>query len=58
MKNKMTRLISVLLVLAMVAAVFTACDPAAAGPTEPPHVDYAAEVRASVLNTNAWNSTR
>lgn len=44
MKNTITKLISLLLVLSMVAAVFTACgnteDPK---PSEPTHIDYAVE---------------
>ena len=43
MKNKNIRMIAMLLLVAMVAGVFAACGEQ--GPTEPGHIDYAAQVK-------------
>lgn len=45
MKNKILRIVSLLLILSMIGAVFTACDQGEPAATDPVHVDYVAQTK-------------
>ena len=51
MKNKFLRIVSLLLAVCMMAAIFAACTEEEAKPTEPAHVDYVMETKLD-MNSN------
>lgn len=55
MKNMILRILSVLLIVCMIGAVFTACDPSTSDtPTEPSHIDYVDQLK---LDLNSGRKT-